>query len=775
MRAVRIVAMLLAAILLVIVIAVAVMNHYRDGIARRVAADLLAPYDIRVDDVAVGSLGVERVEFDLIILRRDDGLRVLVEGARLPVSSGGLEGASIEVDRVQIEPGVSEADGGAVDIAGLVERLLTLPDALPEFRVDVASLNVHGYPELTGATWQSYGGAQAFTGDIEGFRLAAELEAMDAADRSTGNVTVSAGGAEVIQTLLALERVPGGYVIEGSLALAVMPLLPTVSRLGWLPPEISRLNANPAGSFAATVSGGSAPQANVALEIAVDKGTDVVYDSEDGSSTTVVVLEESGAGLDFDYPSGDWRVSVAEARLQLDHDVLSGLRLQLEDVVCVPGIDCTMRGDLEPLTVGNGVRLEGSAEGLGLSFQGGSWRAEIAAASVDVDGVTGPSELAAELSIRASSVTLDGAETVEGKLEVLAPDVRLLGHAIAVPAARGVFGRDADALTLDLEFGQSGESLFADLSVAHDLGDDTTRLTIDNAYVDFSALALSALVEGWSEEWDLVAGRWQANGEFLRAKDGAVEFSARQSLNAVAGSYGDIAFTGLSATLSTEQAAWPPAEPQAVSVSVDVVDVGFPLRGFESALTVDAGTGRIAVGDTRMEALGGRVAVDPFVFDPEADTLSVVLRPDAVQLPLMADLASFEALTVLGSVSGVIPVTVGPNGVTVDDGRLTGDAPGGTIRYEAAGCTDEVMQARSGLDYARCVLTHYEFDSLTSDVSYSEDGNLVIDMRLEGMNPQHDPDQPVNLNPTLTTNVIDLIRSLQAARSIEDVFNRQVN
>ena len=84
------------------------------------------------------------------------------------------------------------------------------------------------------------------------------------------------------------------------------------------------------------------------------------------------------------------------------------------------------------------------------------------------------------------------------------------------------------------------------------------------------------------------------------------------------------------------------------------------------------------------------------------------------------------------------------------------------------------MRRRSGLDFARCVLTYYEFDSLSSDVSYSADGNLVIDMRLTGVNPEYDPGQPVNLNPTLTTNVIDLVRSLQAARSIEEVFDRQV-
>jgi len=767
--------MLLAAIVLVTAIAVAVVNHYRDGIARQVATDLLAPYEIRVDDVTVGSLGVERIEFDLIVLRRDDGLRVVIEGAGLPVSTGGLEGVSIEVDRMRIEPAASDPDAGATDIAAILERLLVLPELFPELRVDVGSLTLHGYPEMTGLTWQSQADAQALSVDLEGLRVTTELEAMDAADRSTGSVNVSVGGDEAIEVLLALERVSSGYDVEGSLTLTAEPILPTLLRTGWLPAEVVRLKADLAGSFAGTLSGSDAPLATLALDLAADQGAEVGYGSEGGEAMSVLVLEGARAGVDLEYPSGDWRISVAETRLQIDHEIISGLRLRLEDLVCTPGIDCAMSGDFERVTVGNGISLEGSVQGLALSSRDGSWGAELAEASIDADGITGPADLAAALSVRASAVTVENAETVQGNLELLSPDVQLAGRSIAVPTARGVFGRNADELTLALEFGQRDEALFAGVSVAHDLVTDATRLLIDDAHIDFSGSALSTLIEGWSDDWDLVGGSWQGSGEFRRGKDGTVEFSARQSLDAVAGNYGDIAFTGLNAALSTAETAWPPAEPQAVLVSVDVVDVGFPLRGLESALTVDADSGRIAVDDTRMEALGGSVAVEPFVFDPGVDTLRVVLRPDGVQLPLMADLANFEALKVLGSVSGVIPVTIGPNGVTVDDGRLVGDAPGGTIRYDAAGCTDEVMQARTGLDYARCVLTHYEFDSLTSDVSYSEDGNLVIDMRLEGMNPQHDPDQPVNLNPTLTTNVIDLIRSLQAARSIEDVFNRQVN
>lgn len=46
-------------------------------------------------------------------------------------------------------------------------------------------------------------------------------------------------------------------------------------------------------------------------------------------------------------------------------------------------------------------------------------------------------------------------------------------------------------------------------------------------------------------------------------------------------------------------------------------------------------------------------------------------------------------------------------------------------------------------------------------------------MRLSGINPDMDATQPIILNLNIENNVPQLLRSLQAIRSIEDILERQ--
>ena len=49
-----------------------------------------------------------------------------------------------------------------------------------------------------------------------------------------------------------------------------------------------------------------------------------------------------------------------------------------------------------------------------------------------------------------------------------------------------------------------------------------------------------------------------------------------------------------------------------------------------------------------------------------------------------------------------------------------------------------------------------------------------MSMRLTGINPDMDATQPIILNLNVENNVPQLLRSLQAVRSIEDILERQV-
>ncbi len=775
MKAVRIVAATLAAIALVVVIGVVVTAHYRDQIARQFAEGLLAPYAISVEEVSVNSIGTDCIDLDAVLVLRDAGGRILIEGLSMPVAASGLAGAEIAVRRVGIR--VPERDPGSaapVDVVGILDRIIPLPGLLPGTRLSVAGLSVNDYPELTELMWQSDGMQQTLTARIGTYRLEAALTLADEG-RSTGRLNIAADDApDLAEAALTLHRAPGGYTVGGPFRLTAAPLLPVLVGTGLIPTAFTALDASVGGEVSVLV----APEADRSIEVVatllIEETASLGYLSADGTPAAVRVLAAAATQLAFAWPALDWQTTTPEVRLEVDYGSIRDLALRLHDVVCRRGTRCALRADVEPTTLGPGIGIAGQAGDIEVAIGADGWQADVRDVSLEVDGIAGPADLEAALSIRPGAVTLDGAGTMRGEFSIAAADVRLLGYGIAVPAAAGTFARDAGDLSLTLSLGEAGDAVAAGVVLGHDLRTGDTRLTLDDARLDFSVRALSEFVEGWPNDWDVVAGTWTGSADLRQLGDGSTEVTAVQSLDAIAGRYRDVAFAGLNTTLSVADGGWPLAEPQAIELSLELIDLGFPIRDVEAELSVDPVQRRVAVRSAGMDALGGRVTVDPFVFDPMLEAFSVTLRPESVQLPLIADLANLTALDVKGSVSGVLPIAFGADGVSIDGGRLSGDPPGGTIRYAASGCTDEVMRARSGLEFARCVMTHYEFDSLDSDVNYSEDGDLVIGMRLTGVNPEYDPQQPVNLNPTLTTNVVDLIRSLQAARSIEEVFDRQV-
>jgi hypothetical protein len=139
----------------------------------------------------------------------------------------------------------------------------------------------------------------------------------------------------------------------------------------------------------------------------------------------------------------------------------------------------------------------------------------------------------------------------------------------------------------------------------------------------------------------------------------------------------------------------------------------------------------------------------------------------------MVDLAEFENIELSGSISGVLPVTISSKTLTIVNGRLESDPPGGVIRYLPGVDTEDAEVSDSALGLVSRALANFQFDSLTSDVNYTENGDLILQMKLAGINPDMDDKQPVILNLGVENNIPQLLRSLQAIRSIEEILERR--
>jgi len=276
------------------------------------------------------------------------------------------------------------------------------------------------------------------------------------------------------------------------------------------------------------------------------------------------------------------------------------------------------------------------------------------------------------------------------------------------------------------------------------------------------------------KNWDVAAGRVSLGADlnWVAENDGyQVSGNTRVGLEDITGFRDDTAFTGLTTQLSAKIDTQTGHNFQSTALSLDLLDVGLPISEIEANFQIGADLSSVQVDMLSMQLLGGILRTDPFNYSMEVKTNTLLVRLESIQLSLMKSLAEFDSIDIEGSVSGILPASITDGAIAIDNGRLESEDPGGAIRYRASNAGTEDSQ----LGLVTRALSNFEYETLTSDVTYTEDGNLLLSMRLEGVNPEMDPTQPVVLNLNVENNIPSMLRSLQATRSIQEIVEKQVN
>jgi hypothetical protein len=124
-----------------------------------------------------------------------------------------------------------------------------------------------------------------------------------------------------------------------------------------------------------------------------------------------------------------------------------------------------------------------------------------------------------------------------------------------------------------------------------------------------------------------------------------------------------------------------------------------------------------------------------------------------------------------GRLKGELPVHVRGGALSVTGGIIASMPPGGTLKLAPS---VGAATGQPGLDFALDALTDYRFTSLESTVDYAEDGELKLGVSLKGSNPKVEKGRPIHYNLNVTQNVLDLVRSLRADRSVTEKLERRV-
>ena len=337
---------------------------------------------------------------------------------------------------------------------------------------------------------------------------------------------------------------------------------------------------------------------------------------------------------------------------------------------------------------------------------------------------------------------------------ISADGVKLAGNVLTTSATlRTHAGRDAWPIRV---------------TIAHDLDTATGTFGLGGSWRAQKA-ALKAELPGFDAPYDVDDGtiELRLDGGWNVAK-ATYAAHGRLQVNANRAHYDAYAVQGVTADL-----------PLAISsdgfsiasniVTIDSVDIGFPVTNVAVDFDVDAGVAH--VNDLSGAVLGGRFGARVFEYDLALDKTTLTL--DLSDLSL-AQVLALEGGDVRGDglLDGRLPVTLDGSTVLVTDGRVTARAPGGTLIYKGSAAAS--LADRSGLAFALQALEDFRYDTLDAKVALAADGVLALGVRLQGVNPAVEQGRAIQFNLNVTESLPALLQSLRAADRITEQVERRL-
>jgi hypothetical protein len=346
---------------------------------------------------------------------------------------------------------------------------------------------------------------------------------------------------------------------------------------------------------------------------------------------------------------------------------------------------------------------------------------------------------------------------------------------------------------------QGRETLTA--RVIHDL-----QTHSGNGYFSLAAFELttdaplSSLLSPIPWQADLVAGNILANASlnWSPSTDSGWQFSGPIELKAqeLAGYYNNIAFAGLTSEVNGSiQPGWQLQTPAMQSFMLASVDAGLRLTDISGSYQLNSVDRLVDIANLEVGVFGGTISSDRIRYKGGGITqFSAQLQ--AIDLAQLMSLSAYDAVSATGLINGTLPIELRPierrpiglqpnelrpnelrpneiGGITplVTGGRLRALPPGGTIRYDS-GISGTGNQS---LDLVYQALQHYRYDMLEADVDYRSDGELLLAVRMQGLSPELNQGQRINLNLNVSDDIPALLQSLQAGRSVTDALQRQMS
>ncbi len=803
MKAVKI-----AIIAAAVIVALAVLAWLlRDNLIERISNPLLQEYGIVVTDVSLDALATSHAGISYLELVYDEDTTVAIHELSLPIrgAADGLKTYRAETVAVALPSESNEP----LDLAGTVAQFLSLSDELAGTELLVGELNVPPYPPVRNLHWALRDGEQTLDMTIDSLRMSATMT-REAADVRA--ITLALPRAEAVDALL--QRTEAGYSMEGTSAVGLPGWNPLAGLMGIVPPAVLVEAGSAVLDFDVDIPVGGPGSLSATLD--PSSLIELRYQHESGESSKISVQSGSPVELSATFPDVDWSLQQESLDLLVSYEDWQDVPMTLTDIACSAAPVCSMSGNVaiaaRDLPVGRvaearlafvqDVEFQGDdvlitvkpdaaldirglaavdlavekiearlASSAKLELVDAGWR--LAADSLDatIESARLPGDVRVTAPVFFEQVALselDGALAAEAGMYMPSSTVAWQDNRIATPGLRGSLSIQGAAVNADLATVGLHQDAVIDLK--HDLDTGVGSFELRDAALSFGAEPLSDRISPWRDDWDLGAGTVSVDLEATWQGEQTVG-RASTRITDVAGYYEDNVFAGLSTELDLSYDAAGEIAVRPSSLSVLLLDVGMPIEDIVADYHVDPTALSVEVANLRMNALGGTVRADPFSFHTDRDRNTLLLHAESIDLRELVSAEEYRAIEVTGNIGGELPVVIEGDTITITGGALEGEPSGGVIRYLQDSPPDE--SDVSSVALVRRALSNFEYESLSSEVDYSEDGDLKLQVRLEGRNPDMDEDRPIVLNLGVESNVPQMLRSLRATRAVEEILERR--
>jgi hypothetical protein len=313
-----------------------------------------------------------------------------------------------------------------------------------------------------------------------------------------------------------------------------------------------------------------------------------------------------------------------------------------------------------------------------------------------------------------------------------------------------------------------------DLALAgrHDLAQGTGTGTLELKPVEFTpghlqpeTLFPAAGALAWS-----VAGRVALSGP-LRWDHGQVTSDLRLlikdlSFTSMAGEVDQL--NGVIAIAQLNPLATRPGQ----SLALEAVQAALPLTDGLIRFAIEDGK-RLRIESGRLHLAGGTVEIGPTLLDAEPPAGSVRLDVRDVDLALLMNLAGLDGLTGTGSLSGTIPVTLAPAGITIDAGTLKAAGPG-VIAYAPATPPPALQGGNETVSLALSALKDFRYKTLSLTLNRAPGGQTVLALHVEGSNPSFYNGYPVQFNINISGKLDQILRQSLVGYTVPEAIRRDL-